>query len=163
MRRTVPVILSMVIGTGLITCPASAQDCATPHKQKRHNCFCPPPPPLAPVLGSAPALMSPIAFVPPRSPAYQNSVDTLKDLKALNDLMAELRRPANSPAKRAAETPVRMPSPDANQDCCDALEQRVDRLDGQIKSLQESVSNVEKLVLETLKSIDTRLENMDKK
>lgn len=161
MRKPRHLFLGIAIGIFAAIGVAEAQECGPPHK--KHNCFCPPEPPSAPVLGSAPALMSPIVFTPPQNPAYQSSLTTLKELKELNELMAEMRRPVKSADKPAADAPLRTPSPDGSQDCCDDLEARMNKMDSQIKSLQESVTKVENVVLKALNTIDQRLQAIEKK
>jgi hypothetical protein len=193
--RTTPTLSALVIATISIVLggAAMAQDCSweKPCKtcnscscKKRTKCCCHfESPPLAPILGSAPALMAPIVITPASTTALPNSQLAIPrqsiDRDALRDFLAALDNlnPSAAPsscrqsstnrasAPNAASAPDSakaantVPQPIADE----TVDMRLNRMDEQLSKLEQNLKRIDEEAAKAITKLDARLNVLEGK
>ena len=151
-------------------CPTCEKRCCSHRKHCGHLAA----PPLAPVLGSAPAMMAPIVFTPVGPTAlpapYQAAPPQQPDKEVLRELMRSIMQsPAASPppcscnsgGNGSSAAPLAAPQPPQDNQVLDRLDRIGDalaNLDGRMRTIESWDARIR-----ALESLDARIKTLEKR
>jgi hypothetical protein len=149
---------------------ACCSHCGGQKKFLRH-CGCATRAPLAPILGSAPAIMAPVVFAPsgpvalpsiqatPSRPSFDR--ETLRELLGVLNEISPSAAPSscrNGSTSRSAN-PLSAPEPPAEE----SIEQRLGRIDQQLSRLESTVTKLDSQAADVISRLDARLRLLENK